>query len=94
MREAVAPVAIRMAVTLPLALVLPPLLAGNLLGSNDYAQAALFTLLILPPPFILPLHMRSGIDDERRYVNNVLSLYTLVSILLFIGYLTVNPLGL
>lgn len=94
MREAVVPVATRMAVTLPLALILPPLLAGNLLGSNDYAQAALFTLLILPPPFILPLYMRSGIDDERRYVNNVLSLYTVVSILLFIGYLTLNPLGL
>jgi hypothetical protein len=93
-REAIVPVVIRLAVTLPLALILPPLLADNILDSSNYAQAALFTLLILPPPFILPLYVRSGIDDERRYVNNVLSLYTLVSILLFIGYLTVNPLGL
>ena len=91
-KEALGPVAVRFAITLPLALVLPPLLVGNLLNGNEYSQAALFTLLILPPPFIIPLYMRQGIDDERRYVNNVLSLATLVSIVVFIVYLTVNPL--
>jgi hypothetical protein len=36
--------------------------------------------------------MREGIVDERRYVNNMLSLYTLVSIAVFIVYLSINPL--
>ena len=92
MREAATPVAIRLAITLPLALVLPPLLFGGSAASDEFSRAALFTLLILPPPFIIPLYMKEGIDDERRYVNNVLSLYTLVSIAVFIGYLAVNPL--
>ena len=90
--EASKPVAVRAAILLPLALVLPPLLMGNLLGADDHAQAALFTLLILPPPFIIPLYMKQGVKDEQRYVNNVLSLYTLVTIVAFITYVSLNPL--
>jgi len=91
LREAVVPVVVRLAFVLPLAIVLPPVLVGHILGGSDYAQAAMFTLLILPPPFILPLYMKDDVPDERRYVNNTLSLYALVSILVFIVYLTVNP---
>lgn len=90
-REAAVPVVTRFMIILPLAVALPPLLIGNLLGGNEYSQAALFTLLILPPPFIIPLYMKDGLT-ERRYVNNVLSLYTLVSIIASIVYLSVNPL--
>ena len=90
-REALPPVAVRIAIVAPLALILPPLLMGNVLDGDSYSQAALFTLLVLPPPFIIPLYMKAGIDEERRYVNNVLSLCTLVSIAAFITYLSVNP---
>jgi malate permease and related proteins len=91
LREAVTPVVARLSVVLPLALLLPPLLIGKALGGGEYAQAAMFTLIILPPPFVLPLYMKEGVPDEQRYVNNVLSLYTLVSVAIFIVYLTVNP---
>jgi predicted permease len=91
-REAVTPVVIRLAILLPLAVLLPVLLADSLLDGNAYSQAALFTLLILPPPFIIPLYMKPGMPDERRYVNNVLSLSTMVSIFLFVTYVTINPL--
>jgi predicted permease len=91
-REAATPVGIRLAILLPLALLLPILLYDSLLDGNPYSQAALFTLLILPPPFIIPLYMKADLPDERRYVNNVLSLYTVVSIVLFVIYLTANPL--
>ena len=91
-REAITPVAVRLAIVLPLAVVLPILLANSFLGGNDYSQAALFTLLILPPPFIIPLYMKPGMPDERRYVNNALSLYTIVSIVVFVAYVVANPL--
>ena len=91
-RDAAIPVAIRLAILLPLALLLPVLLLDSLLDGNQYSQAALFTLLILPPPFIIPLYMKPDMPDERRYVNNVLSLYTVVSILLFVAYVMINPL--
>lgn len=91
-REAATPVAIRLAILLPLAFLLPVLLLDSLLDGNQYSQAALFTLLILPPPFIIPLYMKPDMPDEQRYVNNVLSLYTVVSIVLFVGYVMINPL--
>ena len=91
-REAATPVVIRLAILLPLAVLLPVLLADSLLDGNAYSQAALFTLLILPPPFIIPLYMKPGMPDERRYVNNVLSLSTMVSVFLFVTYVTINPL--
>jgi predicted permease len=91
-REALIPVSIRLAIVLPFALLLPVLLMNSLLDGNEYAQAALFTLLILPPPFIIPLYMKPGMRDEQRYVNNVLSLYTIISIGLFVAYVALNPL--
>jgi len=91
-RDAATPVAIRLAILVPLALLLPVLLLDSLLDGSQYSQAALFTLLILPPPFIIPLYMKPDMPDERRYVNNVLSLYTVVSILLFVVYVMINPL--
>jgi len=90
--EAIVPVSVRLAIVLPLALLLPVLLASSLLDGNEYSQAALFTLLILPPPFIIPLYMKPGMPDEQRYVNNALSLYTVISIVLFVGYVLINPL--
>jgi hypothetical protein len=51
----------------------------------------MFTLLILPPPFIIPLYMKPDLPDEKRYVNNVLTVYTLVTILLFSVYFALNP---
>jgi predicted permease len=91
-REATTPVVIRLVILLPFALLLPVLLLDSLLDGNRYSQAALFTLLILPPPFIIPLYMKPDMPDEQRYVNNVLSLYTVVSIALFVGYMVINPL--
>lgn len=92
-RTALVPVATRFVVVLPLAIILPPMLRGNVLSDSPYAEAALFTLLVLPPPFIIPLYMREGESTERRYVNNTLSLHTLVSVLIFVVYLAIDPIG-
>jgi len=35
--------------------------------------------------------MRPELLEEKRYVNNVLTLYTIVSIVLFAGYFILNP---
>jgi hypothetical protein len=91
-KEASTLVIIRLALLLPLAFFLSAFLIRHLLGLNEYFQAALFTLLILPPPFIIPLYMRSGMDDQRRYVNNVLTLYTLISIMIFCVYFILKSL--
>jgi predicted permease len=91
-KEASTPVLIRLAILLPLAILLSLFLIQYLMNLNQYFQAAMFTLLILPPPFIIPLYMRDGIEDQRRYVNNVLTLYTLISIMIFSVYFIITTL--
>ncbi len=90
-RDALLVIAVRMALLVPLALVLNSLLIRGLLNLEKPFEAALFTLFILPPPFIVPLYMRPGLVEERRYINNVLTLYTVVSIAVFAVYFIVNP---
>lgn len=84
-------VVVRLAILIPLALILNQVLIAGLLQLGKPYQIAFFTLLILPPPFIIPLFMRKNMPAEERYVNNVLMLYTLATIALFTIYFILNP---
>lgn len=85
-------IVIRMALFIPLALLLNRVLIREILGLEPAFEVALFTLLILPPPFIIPLYMKPDTaQDERRYINNVLTLYTLVTLAVFAVYFVMNP---
>ncbi len=92
-REASVVVLIRLVILLPLALIVNLFLIQNLLHLDRLFEAALFTLFILPPPFIVPLYMRPELTDERRYVNNVLTLHTVVSIAVYTVYFVVTSWG-
>jgi hypothetical protein len=84
-------VAIRLAILLPLALLINIFVLRGLLHLAPAYEAALFVLMMMPPPFIIPLFMRNDDETERRYVNNTLALYTLVSIVIFAIYFVLNP---
>ncbi len=84
-------VIIRLAILLPVAFLLNTFVIRGLFGLGKAYEVALFTLLVLPPPFIIPLFMRPELLEEKRYVNNVLTLYTVVSIALFTVYFILNP---
>lgn len=90
-KEAAVVIAVRLAILIPLALLLNRVLIRGLLDLEPPFEAALFTLLILPPPFIIPLYMRTDLPGERRMVNNVLTLYTLVSVAVFAAYFVLGP---
>ena len=90
-KEALGVVLLRLAILIPLALVLNVFLIRNLLHLERLFEAALFTLFILPPPFIVPLYARPETVEEKRYLNNVLTLYTVVSIAIYTAYLILNP---
>jgi hypothetical protein len=58
-----------------------------MLGLGEMSEAALFTLLILPPPFIIPLYTRPDLpDEEKEYINNTLTLHTLASVAVYLIY--------
>lgn len=90
-REAALVIAIRLALLIPLALLFNAVIIRGLLDLERPFEIALFTLFILPPPFIIPLYMRQDLPDEKRYVNNVLMLYTVVSLAIFSLYFVLNP---
>ena len=92
LKEAATVVVIRLGILIPLALLINALVIRNLLGLSPVFEAAVFTLLILPPPFIIPLYAPQNIGDEKRYINNVLTLYTIVSVAIYIVYFALNPL--
>jgi hypothetical protein len=89
--EALSVTGLRLVLLLPLAVILSTFLVQRWMGLNEYFQAAIFTLLILPPPFIIPLFMHPEASKEKRYVNNVLTIYTIFTIVLFSLYFLRNP---
>lgn len=90
-REALPVIFIRLAILIPLVFTINNFVIRKYLELDFPFEAALFTLLILPPPFIIPLYMHPDQIEEKRYVNNVLALYTVVSIVIFITYFLFHP---
>jgi malate permease and related proteins len=76
-------VAIRLACWLPLGVLIATVIIGQLLALDPVFQAALLTLFILPPPFVIPLFIPQASEEQRTYVVNTLSLATLVTLLAF-----------
>jgi predicted permease len=92
LKDALLVVFIRLAILIPLALLLNIHLMQNLLHLDRMFGAGLFTLLISPPPFIVPLYARSNLSgEEKQYINNVLTIHTIISVTIFIIYFVVNP---
>jgi len=56
----------------------------DLLSLSQMYSRALLSVLILPPPFILPLFIKKEDLKERLYINSTLSLHTLLSIGIFV----------
>lgn len=79
----------RVMVLLVVALLVDKFLLRELLGLDPIFRAALFTMFSLPPPFIVPLLLKENDSDNQQFVLNTLSLYTIVSLLLFLIVITV-----
>lgn len=93
LNDALRIVLLRLGMLIPLALVVNHVLIRNLLGLDAFFEAAIFTLLILPPPFIVPLYAKKDlIVTEKQTINNVLMVHTVISIAVYIIYFALNPL--
>jgi hypothetical protein len=93
LKDALQVAGIRLVLLIPLALIVNIYLVRGLLGLDPFFEAALFTLLVLPPPFIVPLYARPSLPvEEKQYINNVLTVHTVISIGVYIIYFSLNPL--
>lgn len=74
------PIAVRIALITPLVFLVPAVVVGSMLGLDDSYQVAMAILLVLPPPFIIPLYMDERDEAERAYVTTMLTAYSVISI--------------
>lgn len=72
-------VGLRLAVS---AVLLGVLLFANKLMGNAMHTGALLMMLILPPPYVLPIF--ADVEEERADISSALSLLTLIGILLYV----------
>jgi predicted permease len=78
-------VAIRLTAWVTLAVPFSLFIVQGVLGLDPLFAAAVMTMAILPPPFVIPLYMGSRSEDEaeRDYVADTLSLATVVTLVAF-----------
>ncbi len=86
-RQALPLVATRLPLATALALLLGRFVLSDWWGLDPIYAKALFTLLVLPPPFIVPLFSPAERAADAEYANNVLSLYSVASVAAFVTYL-------
>lgn len=76
-------IALRLITWVPAGLLLNALVVNSLFPGNRLLQAAVMTMFVLPPPFVIPLFMSKATHEERTFVVNTLSLATLVTLVAF-----------
>ena len=74
--------ALRLLVWIPMGLVIANLVVRRWLGLDRGYIAALMMLLVLPPPFVVPIFLPRDDPAEREFAVDVLALGTLVTLVL------------
>jgi predicted permease len=77
-------VLMRLLVWVPAGLFFSLIVVGPILGLDRTYQAAVMTMAILPPPFVIPLFMKTASEEETIYVVNTISLFTIVTLGAFV----------
>lgn len=91
LKDALLVAGVRLTVLLPLALIINIFFIRGFLQLEPLFEAAVFTLLILPPPFIIPLYARANLEQkQKQYINNVLTVHTVISVGIFIIYFVLS----
>ena len=82
-REPLKAIGLRLVFWLPIGLLINALVIDQLLQLDRGFQAAVLTMIVLPPPFVIPLFIKPDDQANRTFVVNTLSLFTLVTLFAF-----------
>ncbi len=72
------------------AAVIDRFLVREALGLDRGFSLALYTMFILPPPFVIPVFMPPGDGEEREFVVGTITLGVLVSLAAFVVIMLVS----
>jgi malate permease and related proteins len=84
-------IGLRLLFWLPMGVAISVVLIDRLLQLDRGFQAAVMTMIILPPPFVIPLFIPEADKPNRTYVVNTLSLATVVTLFAFAIVTAVYP---
>lgn len=76
-------IATRLLIWVPAGLAFSLLVVGRLLNLDTAFQAAVLTMAILPPPFVIPLFMPDADETDVNFVVNALTLAILVTLVAY-----------
>lgn len=91
LREPLKTIGLRLLFWLPIGLAISAVLIDRVLGFDRGFQAAVLTMIILPPPFVIPLFIPEADRANRAYVVNTLSLATVVTLFAFAVVTVIYP---
>jgi len=84
-------IGVRLLFWLPVGIAISVVLIDRVLQLDRGFQAAVLTMIILPPPFVIPLFIPEADQPNRTYVVNTLSLATVVTLFAFAIVTAVYP---
>lgn len=91
LREPLKTIGLRLLFWLPIGLLISVVLIDRLLQLDRDFQAAVMTMIILRPPFVIPLFIPEVDNSNRTYVVNMLSLATVVTLFAFAIVTVIYP---
>jgi predicted permease len=74
----------RLAILLAIAFALNKILIGGILQLDRSYEIALYTLFLLPPPFVVPIYMKESNGKDRDFILNSISISILLSLAAFL----------
>lgn len=75
---------IRVAVLMGLAVFINTLLIENVLHLDNTFKTALYTMFLLPPPFVIPIFMEDKEEKNKQFILNTISINIVLSLAAFL----------
>jgi len=73
----------RMSVMIASAVLINKFVIEHLLGLDRMFSVALFTLFILPPPFVIPIYVSKAGEKQKSLISDILSVHVIFSLMAF-----------
>jgi hypothetical protein len=83
-------IAIRMLIMLSAAFAVNTLIIDHVLHLDPIFKLAVYTMFLLPPPFVIPVYFGNASENEKEEILDTLSLHVIVSLVAFIVLLALT----
>ncbi len=75
---------IRLTALMAIAFFMNTLLIGKVLHLDNTFKIALYTMFLLPPPFVIPIFMKDGEGNNKQFILNTISISIILSLAAFL----------